>query len=314
MDGLTPAPHVATDPRLASVLRRLELDVTRRLDGLLHGDHRGLVPGHGSEPGEARAYLDGDDVRQIDWNVTARMGATHIRETIADRELETWLVVDRSASLAFGTAERSKSDLALASAAAVGILTARGGNRLGAMISGPNGLDTVPARQGRKHALGILARIAGTPDDDRPNPLSLGETLRTCAGVVRRRGAVVVLSDFLDDPETWRRELGTMSIRHEVLAIEIVDPRELELPAVGIVGLVDTETGRVREVNTSNAGLRRRYAEAATEQRRRIHEAITGTGSAHVQLRTDEDWLGTLARHLTTRRRRRANTSVGVHR
>ncbi len=314
MDGLNPAPHVATDPRLASVLRRLELDVSRRLDGLLHGDHRGLVPGHGSEPGEARVYLDGDDVRQIDWNVTARMGSTHVRETIADRELETWLVVDRSASLEFGTADRTKADLALAAAAAVGILTARGGNRLGAMISGPAGLDTVPALQGRRHSLGILARIAGAPGVDSANPMDLGATLRACNGVARRRGLVVVLSDFLEDPDSWRHQLGALVTRHEVLAVEVVDPRELELPPVGIVGLVDTETGRVREINTSNPALRRRYAEAAAEQRNRIAQTILGAGADHLRLRTDEDWLGRMAQHLTARRRRRANTNVGARR
>ena len=157
MPGLDVDPAEMAHTR--ATLRRLEIDVARGLDGILHGDHRGLVPGHGSEPGEARPYEPGDDVRRIDWNVTARTNAIHLRETIADRELETWLLVDRSASLAFGTADREKADVVLAAAAGVGVLTARGGNRIGALVIGSDGASIVPARQGRAHLLGLLARI-----------------------------------------------------------------------------------------------------------------------------------------------------------
>ena len=147
----TAAPSIDGTPA-AEILRRLEISVTRRLDGLLQGDHRGLTPGHGSEPGEIRAYQPGDDVRRIDWNVTARLGETHVRDSVADRELETWMLVDASASLAFGTATCEKRDLALAGVAATGFLTARTGNRIGAMTIGPNGASPpIPARSGRAH-------------------------------------------------------------------------------------------------------------------------------------------------------------------
>ena len=132
-----------SDARAAEVLRRLEIDVTHRLDGILHGNFQGLVPGHGSEPGEAREYQPGDDVRRIDWNVTARTNHAHIRETIADRELETWIVADRSASLDFGTHTWEKRDLVLAASAGVGFLTARGGNRIGAVVSTDSGIATL---------------------------------------------------------------------------------------------------------------------------------------------------------------------------
>lgn len=295
------------DRRSADVLRRLELDVTRRLDGILHGDHRGLVPGHGSEPGEAREYQAGDDVRRIDWNVTARMNVPHIRESVADRELETWVVADRSASLDFGTVTWEKCDLALAAAAGVGFLTSRGGNRIGAVIAGSDGVTTMPARQGRKHLLAILHRIQGAARADTAPQMDLPDVLRRAASVSRRRSLVVVISDWLEPPETWRHPLATLGVRHEVLCIEVVDPRELDLPKVGVLTLIDTETGRTREIDTNNRGLRDRYAAAAADQREEIRLAITGAGAHHLQLRTDRDWLLDLARHVSSTRRQLAN-------
>jgi uncharacterized protein (DUF58 family) len=287
------------------LLRRLELAVTHRLDGLLQGDYRGLVPGHGSEPGETRLYQPGDDVRRIDWNVTARTQQTHVRETIADRELETWLLVDRSASLDFGTAACEKRDLALAAAAAVGFLTARSGNRIGAVLLGANGLTAVPARQGRTHLLALLHRILTAPRPDRASTgatdLAAGiDRLRRTAG---RRGLAVVISDFLAEPG-WEQPLRSLGARHEVLAVEVVDPRELELPPVGVLALVDPETGRRREVQTASGKLRARYAEAAAGQRRDIARSIRAAGADHLLLRTDRDWLGDLLRFVVLRRAR----------
>jgi len=305
----------APDARAAAVLRRMEIDVTRRLDGLLHGDHRGLVPGRGSEPGESRPYVHGDDVRQIDWNVTARTGATHIRESIADRELETWLIVDRSPSLEFGTADSTKATLALSACAAVGFLTTHGGNRLGAIVAGRDGVTTVPARQGRRHTLGVLSRVASSSDSDGAVTVTFGEALRRAGGIVRRRGLIVVVSDFLDPIESWSKALGALGARHEVLAIECSDPREFELPAAGIVGLVDTETGRIVEINTSRASVRQGFAAAGVARRAAVHAAILGSGADHLGLSTDRDWLADVAGHVTRRKRRRANaTTVGAKR
>ena len=293
------------------VLRRLELDVTRRLDGILHGEHRGLVPGHGSAPGEARPYQPGDDVRRIDWCVTARLNTTHVRESIADRELETWIVADRSASLDFGTHTWEKRDLLLAGAAGVGLLTTRGGNRVGAVIVDGQGCTTIPPRQGRKHLLSILSRIQKADRADGAPALDLGATLRRTASVTHRRGLVVVISDWLDDPETWRHPLAALAVRHQVLCIETVDQRELELPGVGVLTLVDTETGRTREIDTNDRRLRERYAAAATAQREAIVDAIIGAGADHLRLRTDGDWVLDLARHVTVSKRRHANVSRG---
>ncbi|MEX0767236.1 MAG: DUF58 domain-containing protein, partial [Microthrixaceae bacterium] len=159
MAGLSDTLGLVGNRPTEEIVRRLTLDITRRLDGMLHGDFMGIVPGRGSEPGEARAYAAGDDVRHIDWNVTARMQDPYLRETIADRELETWMLVDRSAGLDFGTGFCEKRDLVLGAAAGIGLLTARGGNRVGAVMLRGSEVTTMPPRQGRKNLLGILDRV-----------------------------------------------------------------------------------------------------------------------------------------------------------
>ncbi|CAB4370629.1 MAG: DUF58 domain-containing protein [Actinobacteria bacterium] len=299
----TVAPSIDGTPA-AEILRRLEITVTRRLDGLLQGDHRGLTPGHGSEPGEIRAYQPGDDVRRIDWNVTARLGETHVRDSVADRELETWILVDASASLAFGTATCEKRDLALAAAAATGFLTARTGNRIGAMTIGPDGASPpIPARSGRVHMQALLRRVLGALDNPQPGRTDLTAGLRRIAGTAKRRGLIVVISDFLD-PGLWDTALRTLALRHDVLCIEVVDPVELELPDVGMLVLHDTVTGHEIEVPTGNAKFRDRYALAAAEQRAVIASRIRTTSADHLVLRTDRDWLLDLARFVSRRRDR----------
>jgi len=294
-------PSVAREPH--EVLRRLELTVTRRLDGLLQGDYRGLVPGHGSEPGEARVYQPGDDVRRIDWNVTARTITPHVRESIADRELETWLLIDQSASLAFGTADHEKRDLAVEAAAAVGFLTARGGNRIGAVLLQPGQpAVTVPPRSGRIHLMAILHQVLSAPRFEGAGPTDLAAGIQRIGASMRRRGLAVVISDFLGQ-DGWQLPLRRLSLRHEVLAIEVVDPRELELPDVGVLTFVDPESGRAREIQTSDPGLRARYASAAAAQRNAIADAIRAAGASHLQLRTDRDWLRDLVQFVALRRR-----------
>jgi MoxR-like ATPase/uncharacterized protein (DUF58 family) len=287
----------------AEILRRLDLAVSRRLDGLLQGDHRGLVPGQGSESGECRIYQDGDDVRRIDWNVTARNQMPFVRETIADRELETWLLVDLSPSLDFGTALCTKRDLAVAAAAAVGFLTARTGNRVGAVILAGGRITAMPARSGRTHLQAILHRLITTPTGDGGGATDLAGGIGHLAIPSHRRGLAVVISDFLA-PEGWERPLRQVGIRHEALGIEIVDPRELELPPVGMLSLVDPETGRRREVQTANATFRKRYAEAAADQRETIARTLRSSAIDHLQLRTDRDWLLDLVRFVAYRRQR----------
>jgi uncharacterized protein (DUF58 family) len=300
-----PGPPSVRDRRPEEVLRQLELLVTRRLDGLLQGDYQGLVPGQGSEPGESREYLPGDDVRRMDWNLTARTTVPHVRDAVADRELETWVVVDCSASLSFGTAACEKRDLALAAVAAVGFLTARTGNRMGALALRPDGVEHIPARTGRQALMGMLHRLATLPPPaDGHGATDLGAGMSHLLRPPRRRGLAVVVSDFLAAPG-WERPLRMLAARHQVMAIEIVDPRELELPNVGFLTLVDPETGARREVQTGKASLRARYAEAAAAERAEIRAAIRRTGAHHLVLRTDRDWMRDIVEFVGLSRRQR---------
>jgi uncharacterized protein (DUF58 family) len=291
------------EARAELVLGKLQLLITRKLDGLLQGDYLGLLPGPGTEAGESREYRAGDDVRRMDWPVTARTTTPHVRRTVADRELETWLAVDLSASLDFGTARCLKRDLALAAAASMAHLTVRGGNRIGAVVGTGDTRVRLPARPGRKDANGLLRQIARTPV--RPGRDDLGALVDMHNRPPRRRGLAVVISDFLAPVESWARPLRKLSVRHDVLAVEILDPRELELPDVGVIALVEPETGQMHEVQTADGRLRERYAAAAAAQRSAIAGAIRAAGSAHLRLRTDSDWLLDIVRFVAAQRHAR---------
>ncbi|WP_137159421.1 DUF58 domain-containing protein [Blastococcus sp. CCUG 61487] len=296
------APPRFTDGPADVLLRRLELTVRRRLDGLLQGDHLGLVPGSGSEAGDSRTYHPGDDVRRMDWPVTARTQVPHVRETIADRELETWAVVDLSASLDFGTAHCQKRDLAIAGLAAVGHLTVHGGNRLGAVVTTGERVDRYPAMPGRQAAERLLRGVVATPRAAGGRRGDLAAALETLRRPERRRGLVVVISDFLGDSD-WERPLRALGTRHELLAVEVLDPRELELPDVGLLTVVDPETGQTLEAPTGDAEFRARFAEGAAAERARIAAALRRAGAGHLRLRTDRDWLMDVVRFVGERRR-----------
>lgn len=291
------------DARAEVVLNRMQLLVTRKLDGLLQGDYLGLLPGPGTEAGESREYRPGDDVRRMDWPVTARTTLPHVRQTVADRELETWLAIDLSASLDFGTALYLKRDLAIAAAAAVSHLTVRGGNRIGAVVGTAGDLRRLPARPGRKDAHGLLRTIALTAAQ--PGRADLGALIEMLNRPPRRRGMAVVVSDFMTPVSQWARPLRKLGVRHDLLAVEIVDPRELELPNVGVIALVDPETGRMHEVQTADPKLRHRYAHAAAAQRAEIASALRGANAAHLRLRTDSDWLLDIVRFVAAQRHAR---------
>ncbi|WP_250280155.1 DUF58 domain-containing protein [Frankia sp. Cppng1_Ct_nod] len=304
----------AADPSIARTLRRLELTVTRRLDGLLLGDHLGLVPGSGTEKAESRAYHVGDDVRRMDWAVTARTTVPHVHDLIADRELETWILVDLTASLEFGTATMEKRDLAVAAVAAVGYLTARSGNRLGAYVLTGSGPRMIPARAGRDGLRALLRTLLAIPRSalDRPRrspdtaaATNLAAAVNGLRNPPRRRGLAVVISDFLSTDMSWEQPLRALAGRHQVLAIEIIDPGELELPAVGLLHVVDPETGALLEVPTSSRRLRDSYARAAAAHRRDVDAALRRAGAGHLVLRTDSDWLSDIVRFVLATRRSR---------
>jgi uncharacterized protein (DUF58 family) len=298
-----------------AVLRKLEFAVRNKLDGLLQGNYVGLVPGPGTEAGESRPYVPGDDVRRMDWPVTARTTVPHIRQTVADRELETWLAVDLSPSMDFGTANTEKRELVLAALTAVVHLTVRGGNRVGAVVANGPQSYVVPARAGRAHARHLLRRIALTPRAEQAGRNDLTRLLESLRRPPRRRGLVALASDFLDnpaggragggadDPAPWERPLRGLSDRHQLLAVEVLDPRELALEPAGLVTFVDPETGRQLEVQTSDPVVRVRYAAAAAEQRERIAAGLRHAGAAHLQLRTDRDWVTDIVKFVIARRR-----------
>lgn len=296
------APPVLRGVRMEAALRMLELEVRRRLDGLLQGNHLGLVPGPGSEPGEARTYQPGDDVRRMDWAVTARTTVPHIRETVADRELETWMAIDLSPSLDFGTAACEKRDLVIAATAAVAHLTRGGGNRIGAAVS--TGADSlrIPARGGLAHARGMIRKIAEIPRAAEGTRGDLAALLEQLRRPPRRRGLIVVVSDFLGGME-WQRPLRALSARHDIVAIEVVDPRDVDLPEVGTVVLSDPETGRQREV-TASALLRKEFNAAAAEHRAEVASGLRRAGAGHLVLRTDSDWIADTVRFVVARKRR----------
>jgi uncharacterized protein (DUF58 family) len=296
----------------AIVLRRLELEVSRRLDGREAGEHATTAYGPGSERAGARPYEAGDDARLVDWNLSARSGSVWVRQTEADRELETWVVADRSASLDFGTALGEKRDVVLGAVAAFGTLTVRAGDRLGLVVAGTDAVRHLPARRGRTAFLAALATVHGTPRTDGPPAAGadLGAALGRLLVTQPSRSRVVVVSDFLGDPG-WRDALRALARRHDVVAVHVTDPRELELPAVGVLAVVDTESGRQRYVDSGSAGLRARYATAAAERHRGITHDIERTGAAYVHLSTDRDWLTDVALFVTDRTRsRRARPSA----
>jgi uncharacterized protein (DUF58 family) len=286
-------------------IQSLELVALRRLDGLLQGDYRGLFPGLGSEWSDARAYVPGDDPRRIDWPVTARTGETMVRDTIVDHELELWLVVDTSASLAFGTGRAEKAVVARDLAGTLGLVAARGGNRVGCMTAGS--AVVVPARSGRAHMAAVLGSLDRPADGTRD---ALAATLMSLGRIATRPAMVVVISDFLAD-DGWARALRAIATRHDVIAVEVVDGRELSLPDVGLVQLVDPESGRRRLVDTRDQQIRTDYTLAAARQRARIAESITAAGAHHLRVRTDGDWIADLVRFVITRRQQRlAGTAV----
>jgi uncharacterized protein (DUF58 family) len=281
------------------LLRALELSIGRRVDGLLAGDHRSHVLGRGSELAQVRPYEPGDDVRLIDWNVTARTREPHIRVQLAERVLVTWVVLDQTPSMGFGTADRRKADVATGVALALGHAASARGNRVGLTSFGAGAPMALPPRQGRTGLVGLLLAL-GNEDGPGAAP-ELAPALSLLGAVARQRALVAVVSDFRG-PRDWRLPLLDLAARHDVLAVEIRDPREDELVDVGEVWFSDPESGGRLRVDTSDATLRTRFAEAAAAERREVAADLAAARASHVVLSTRGDWLRVLAAHLGKRR------------
>jgi uncharacterized protein (DUF58 family) len=283
-----------------ALLRALDITIGRRVDSLLAGDYRSTLHGDGTELAQVRPYVPGDDVRQIDWNVTARTTEPHVRVHLAERVLVTWLVLDASPSMQFGTADRRKADVAEGVAIAVGHIATRRGNRLGAVTFGDSNLRSMPPRQGRVGLLGLLTALRA--EGEGAGETSLGEAIDRAGALARQRALVVLVSDFRG-PLDWRRPLLALAGRHDVVAVEIRDPREQELPNMGELWLVDPETGRQLRVDTRSAKLRARFAAAAAAERDSVATTLARLGVRHVVLSTDGAWLRPLTVFLRRRKR-----------
>jgi uncharacterized protein (DUF58 family) len=287
-------------PTPDALLRALDLTVRRRVEGLLAGEHRSSALGVGTELAQVREYQPGDDVRRMDWNVTARTGEPHVRVQVAERILVTWLALDTSPSMQFGTADRRKADVAEGVALAIGHAASRRGNRVGTVTFGAGPPRTVPPRQGRVGLLGVLSTLRAEPPGDGGGATSIGAALSHVGRVARSRAFIAVVSDWRG-PRDWRLPLLEMAGRHDVVAAEIRDPREMELPDVGDLWTVDPETGQQLRVDTGNKLLRKRFAKAAAAERAEIAAELRAAGVDHLVLSTDRDWLKDLVGFLRLR-------------
>ena len=298
MATVAPAPEHRQQTDADALLRRVELRVSRRLDGILQGERRGRRPGPGGEPSITRRYEPGDDVRWIDWALTARTRQATVRVPELEPVLTTWALIDRSPSMAFGTAVRTKWDLANETLAGLGVVLRRRGDRLAVAVTTSGGLDLMlPPRGDRR---GLIAAIAAV---DRISPVAdnrrtdLSAAINALGRVARHRGAVVLISDFPPSAEL-EHAVGTLSRRHEVIAIELRDPREETMPDLGTVRLRDMETGARRLVDTADPRFRERFAQVAADRAAERAGMLTRAGARHVVLHTDQDWVLPLARGL----------------
>jgi uncharacterized protein (DUF58 family) len=291
----------ASNPEL--LLRRLEWTVIRRLDGLLQGDYRTLFRGVGLDLADLREYQYNDDVRHIDWNVSARMQAPYVREFHEDREVNAWFLVDTSPSVDFGSAHRSKRMVAIEFVTVLARLLTRHGNRVGAIFYG-DGVDAmVPARSGRRHVLHLMATMAGRPQLHTASATDLQQLLVSAAHYVKRRSAVFVVSDFISAPG-WAGPLGHLAQRHEVLAVRLFDPLEVALPDMGLFMIQDAETGEQLFVDTHDKAFRRRFAAAAERREAGLRASFQDAGVDALELSTADDLADTILRFADLRRRR----------
>jgi uncharacterized protein (DUF58 family) len=274
--------------------------VRRRVEGLAAGEHASILLGEGTELVQIRPYEPGDDVRRIDPNATARTGEPHVRKLVAEKALTAWVALDVSPSMSFGTADRRKADVAEGVVTVLARLATTGGGRAGLLAFGGRRSLTIPPRAGRAGALALVETARRDPEGAEVGPTSIGDALSGLARLLRRRGLVAVVSDFRG-PMDWRRPLAGLAGRHEVLAVEVRDPREEELPDVGDLLLEDPETGRQLRVDTGSPRLRERFAEAAAAERREVAREIARSGAGHVVLSTRGDWLKGLVLYLGRR-------------
>jgi uncharacterized protein (DUF58 family) len=286
-----------------ALLRRLEWTVIRRLDGLLQGDYRTLFRGFGLDLADLREYQPQDDVRYIDWNVTARMQEPYVREYYEDREVTAWFLLDLSPSIDFGSFDVKKRAVLIEFVAVIARLLVRHGNKVGALLYGSKVDKVIPARSGRMHVLHILRAIQDSPELPPSTETNLEDFLRASANIVKRRSLVFVVSDFISKPG-WARQLALLNHRHEIIGVRLFDPLELEMPDLGLLVVQDSETGEQLFVDTHDRGFRIRFARAAERREEELRAAFTQAGVDTLELSTTDNLVDTIMRFADLRKQR----------
>jgi len=300
-----PPDSTALPGKADRLLRELEWKVIRRLDGLLQGDYRTLMRGSGLDLADLREYQPHDDVRHIDWNVTARLATPHVRVFTEDREMSAWFLLDLSPSVAFGPEGNTKRDILTGFVGVLARLLTRHGNRVGAMLYGGDAVNTVlPPRSSRAHVLHLLHGLLSRDSAPRQGKSTeLHRLLQTGLATLRRRCAVFVVSDFISAPG-WEKPLAQLAQRHDMVAVRLLDPLELELPDVGLITLRDAESGEQLQVDTHDAAFRRRFARLAAERETALRDGLVRAGADTLELSTGDDLTDALLRFMDLRGRR----------
>jgi uncharacterized protein (DUF58 family) len=289
-----------------ALLQQLEWTVLRRLDGLLQGDHKTLFRGAGLELADLREYQTHDDVRHIDWNVTARMQAPYVREHQEDREISAWFLLDLTGSMDFASTSQSKRDLMLSFVAIMAKLLMQRGNRIGALILSPAeaaGFKYIPARMGRRHLLHVLHTAQTTAVSKAPHQTDLNQWLARANGLLKRRSCVFVVSDFMGE-FNWAQQMSHLGRRHDTVAARLYDPVEMQLPNAGLMTLQDSESSEQLLLDTANPKFRKRYAQLVEEREMQLQTTFSQSGVDALELSTNEDIASALMRFSELRKRR----------
>jgi len=301
--GAAAPPGAPTPSQAERILRRLEWTVIRRLDGAVHGDYRTLFRGFGLDLADLREYQYNDDVRHIDWNVTARLQTPYVREFNEDREVTAWFLLDLSPSVDFGSRQVKKRTVSAEFVTVLARLLSRHGNRVGALLYGDKVDTVIPARAGRRHVLHLLHTMLARPDRPASAATRLHELLRAAFHMVPRRSLVFVVSDFISAPG-WAEPLAHLAQRHEIIAVRLYDPLEMALPDLGMLVVQDAETGEQLFVDTNDRRFRTRFAEAALRRETELREAFGEAGIDALELSTADDLVDAILRFADLRKRR----------
>jgi uncharacterized protein (DUF58 family) len=285
------------------ILLRLDWQVIRRLDGLLQGDYRSLFYGYGVDFADLREYQPEDDIRYIDWNVTARMDTPYVRQYVEDREITAWFLLDLSPSMEFGAVDSLKRTVLVDFVTTIARLLTRHGNRIGAIFYGSRVERTIPARGGRVQVLRIVNDLLKQPPPPHTSFTDLAPLLQSALHSIKKRSLLFIISDFISEPG-WERTLSLLGQRHEVLAIRLWDPREVDLPDIGPIIMEDAETGEQLYVDTRDKKFRQRFRETAQRRQAALAEAFRRAGVDALSLSTEEDMVRAIVRFAALRKRK----------